>query len=353
MSVLRPFLLLVFFVAAMPVQAAMDLFSLRIPAPPGASQQALLKQALGIELIRLSGVGVLPREAQTLLQMPERFVARTAHVPWQQDGVTLGQQLEVYFAREPLLKAMEQAGLEYWPLAMRPRVMVALVWSVQGQTQPVTPETMQVRPDLNIEPLLYQLGIPHGVPSDANYPLFHRPVLSTQLVKKHASGYDGVVRLYASDSLRDGPQRVALDWESLLPDWPDQSRGHLKASDTLDGVRQAFLALMARWRQHYDKVADVEGRATLRVLADDAENLLAFDRALAEAVPFIAEASMTTVRKGEASYELVYRGSWQMLLRTLERLAPARVDVNDPVKQEITLQLLSTDADAGQDEVVQ
>ncbi|SIN89356.1 hypothetical protein SAMN05443662_0882 [Sulfurivirga caldicuralii] len=350
---LRPFLLLVFFVAALPVQAAMDLFSLRIPAPPGASQQALLKQALGIELIRLSGVGVLPGEAQTLLQTPERFVARTAYVPWQQDGVTLGQQLEVHFARAPLLKAMEQAGLEYWPLAMRPRVMVALVWSVQGQAQPVTPEIMQVRPDLNIEPLLYQLGIPHGVPSDVNHPLFHRPVLSTQLVKQYASGHDGVVRLYASDSLRDGPQRVALDWESLLPDWPDESKGHLKAPDTLDGVRQAFLALMARWRQQFDAVADVEGHATLRVLADDAESLLAFDRALPQAAPFIVEGTMTTVRKGEAGYDLVYRGSWQFLLRTLQHLVPARVEVNNPVKQEITLQLLSKQMDAKQKQVTQ
>ncbi len=336
---LRPLLTLIFIFAVLPAQAAMDLFTLRIPAPPAAQQQALLKQALAIELVRLSGAETLPDEARTLLQTPERFVARTAYVPLQQDGVTLGQQLEVHFARTSLLKALAQVGLEYWPLAMRPRVMVALIWSAQGQALPVTADVMQVRPDLNIEPLLYRLGLPHGVPARADNPLFHRPVLSAALVKSQAPGMDGVVRLYVSDSLRDGPGRVALDWESLLPDWPDQFNGHLTAPDTLDGVRQAFLALMARWRQRYEAVADVEGRATLRVKAPDAVTLLAFDARLQQARPFVAQAQMTTVRKGEARYDLVYQGSWEALLRTLQRLQPAQVEVNDAVGQVVTLVL--------------
>ena len=139
MRTLRLLLMLHFFAVAAPALAAMDLFVLRIPAPPAAQQHALLKQALAIELVRLSGVSPLPAEARELLRAPERFVARTALIPWQQDGVRLGQQLEVYFARRSLLKAMERVGLDYWPLAMRPRVVVALIWSAQGQRLPVTP----------------------------------------------------------------------------------------------------------------------------------------------------------------------------------------------------------------------
>jgi len=335
----RRLLLLLFFIVSGAAQAAMDLFTLRIPAPPGTSQTALLKQALGIELVRLSGEGTLPPAAQALVETPRRFVSRTAFVASEEDGVSPAQMLEVHFSRALLLQAMEQAGLRYWPLPMRPRVVVALIWSAQGQALAVTPDVMQVRPDLDIEPLLYELGLPHVLPRQASDPLFQRPVLSAQLLAGQGDGVDGVVRLYAVDSLRDGPTRVTLDWETLLPSWPDQGAGSLTAPDTLDGVRQALLMLMARWRARYENVADVEGRAVLEVRTDSAARLLAFDEALRAAKPFIVQAQMTTVRKGLAKYDLVYRGTWEALLRTLEHFDSARVQVSDPVEQIITVQL--------------
>ncbi len=340
MKTLRFGFVLLFLTVTLPVQAAMDLFTLRIPAPPAAKENALLKEALAIELVRLSGEGTLPVGAQALLQAPRRFVARIVYLPLEQAGGLVGQQLEVHFARAPLLKAMEQVGLTYWPLSMRPKVMVALVWSAQGQAVPVTPDVMQVRPDLNIEPLLYQLGLPHQVPRQADDSLFHRPVLSMARVKAEIKGLDGVVRLYASDSLRESPERVAVDWESLLPTWPDQATGHARGPNTLEAVRRVFLELMAHWRQRYEAVASVEGDATLKVQAPDAARLLAFDAAIQTLKPFVVQAQMTQVRKGEAIYDVVYQGTWETLVRALQQRLAAQVVASDPVEQMLTVELL-------------
>ncbi len=316
------------------------LFTLKLRTTPGQDEGALLKRAVLLELGRLSGEARIdPAIARYFTKRPRRWIQRYFYSSYRQDGVVVGQWLNLVFDRKRLLEAMTAQGLPFWPLHARPRLLLTGHWMVRGTKRRLDAALLRERPDLNLIHAAYLLGI-RVVTPDRGDDRVRRPVLTDEDVRvlRDRYGIDGVLRLYFEDGFEQGRRYVRLYWESLLPDWQERLNGTIREATPVRAFRALLQARIAAWRGHYQMAGQQSGQAELVLKTQNPEDLLALERLLRDSAPPVVHVQLVEARKGEGCYTIRWQGGWQTLQALIERMPHVRIVTRDQQASRLVLE---------------
>lgn len=308
---------------------AQDLFSLKLKVDEAAYQQgvpALLKQAVAIEVVKLTGHPQIdPAIMHYFTKRPMRWISRYAFRPNMQQGVKMGYWLELYFDRQRLLQALEQQQLQFWPANLRPKLLVAAVWSAYGTQQRLIKEHVQARPELDLAYVGHLFGIPLQQPRTEDDQAF-APVLSEQdvIVLNQTYQVDGVIRGYFEEHF-DQKRVVSLDWELMVPDWFLRERGTFQGDTPLLAFEQMLVSVLPLLRRHAAQNMDVEIEAEIILQQPKAETVFALEKYLQAGKPLVRSAFLQAVSRQRAVFSVRYQGSAEQLQIWLAERFPQQV----------------------------
>lgn len=315
--------------------SADDLFTLKLRLPEvqaARSVDGLLRKAVEIELQRLTGEAhIEPALLGYFSKRPQRWIQRYSFSPYRQEGVVIGQWLQLVFDKAQMLKAMEARGLTYWPAQVRPRLLIIGYWGLQGTQTPLTPALMAEQPDLDLVYAAYLLGLQVKLPT-VNDPVAQRPILTEENIAELCQRYgvDGVLRLYFEEQFIQGDRRVQLHWESVLPERNERLAGTLQGATPKVVFTRLLRARMADWRADFQQRVGQESEATLVLKTTVPEALVQLEATLKHAAPLVRRVHLVEARRGEGRYAIRWRGGWPALQTLLAQISSIRIlDAND------------------------
>jgi len=338
---LRTLLIWVVATGAMAASAE-DLFTLKLRVPEvqaPRSVDGVLREAVGIELQRLTGRADIDSEQlQYFRKQPRRWIQRYSFAPYRQEGVAIGQWLQLVFDKAQLLKAMEARGLTYWPAQVRPRLLIIGYWSLQGTQTPLTPALIAEQPDLDLVYAAYLLGLQVKLPM-VDDPVAQRPILTEENIAELCQRYgvDGVLRLYFEEQFIQGARRVQLHWESFLLEQNERLAGTVKDATPKAAFSKLLLARMADWRAAFQQRVSQVGEATLVLKTTRPEALVHLETSLKQAAPLVRSVQLVQARQGEGHYSVRWRGGWHALLALLAQLPGVRILEADETSAQVVL----------------
>ena len=279
------------------------------------------QEGMRILLLRLTGQTRLieSKLGQEYIAKADKWLASYHFRPRQEDGVTVGQNIEFNFDAERLKASFAQNNIKLWAQSQRPSTLVMGAFIQQGRLEKLNTEILNYRVDVDFRDYPVKLGLPVLIPEENKNWVF--PV-------DPANGYNKIQEILLSAN-----QSYLLSFKLLA-----QSKGQFELTWYLfntsgQTIKQAVFqgenrqALMQKMfetvMQQYVKLVAVKNIRKNHVFVNinglkygDQVNQLEQD--LKEQQPLIRSAVLVEVSPGSAQFDIEYQGELTTFLDWLQ-----------------------------------
>ncbi len=326
---MRSFALLLFvglitWQVSLPAQAVEQerlLFEIEIPKE-GKSFDALLKRAIQIQLIRLTGsMDVLSSpKSQVFTKNPKNWLNTYGYRPVIVDGVTVGEKIFFEFSAQSIHAQFQKSDLLVWPLHKRPKLFVVASHSLAGSVTKLTEQNLQYRTDMYFTNFARNVALEIDVPKNNTDWLLPENRLQNrileEMLEKSASQY-----LLAIDIRQSADGKTELIWQLFASNLVKVAERTIKNRQTSrDYLKQAFYDVLGVVSSSYRKGSGILGEISLSVSGIDTfadfnalESFLMAQRAQFNNVTLVESSQNKVV------FEIQYRGSLESVMDSLNK----------------------------------
>jgi len=309
-------------------------FTIELVKTEQSTFDALLKKAMQIELVRLSGSeAILKKEAaQAFFKQPKRWLERFSYAPIYSEGVVTGQKIVFQFDANRLYQQFQKENLIVWPLNQRPKIWVQGVHYLDTSPTYLTQDILPNRADVDFAHYAKNMSMPMIFPkTKAN-----RFNLNSDLdreVLMESMKTDGIDYVLKLTSKQDISGQIQLVWTLLNKQLNPVEQGRLGGQDSvLTYYEQLVNQLMQRLSAPYRQNAQILGEVTLKVSGIDAyAKISTIETFLQQQKPILQQVKLSSVDGQTATFDLIYQGELKMLINRLQRSDHLGLTQNDAV----------------------
>jgi len=290
-----------------------------------ATQNALLsqkaQQGMRTLLMRLTGQKRLvdSKVGQDFIQHADSWLASYNFKARQEDGVTVGQNVELNFDEAGLKKTFTERHIKLWSAFERPKTLVMGSFVQQGQLVKLNTEILDYRVDVDYRDYPKTLGLPVSVPDDNSNWIY--PV-------DPEHGYARIQEVLLTSSqqnllsfklLAKGKGEYDLSWYLFNVSGKTLASGDDVGTDRQLLMQQMFDSVM----QQYVKLAAVKNIRKNYILINVnnlsyADQVNQLEQDLKSQQPMIRTAKLVSLSAGKAKFDIEYQGDVQSVLDWLK-----------------------------------
>lgn len=293
---------------------------------PNALDQAI---ALGMQtlLVKITGQPRFLESAvgQAYLKSPRRWLERYEIKPRTEEGVQVGQNIELNFSAARLKAAFKQHRVPIWSLTQRPKTLVMGNFLQNGELSKLTQDRMRYRVDIEYRDYLTKMALPVTLPSSEQnwvFPVAPERTNTTIQEVLLTSGHDYLL----SFKLQDLGAQALGDFKHELVWYLFAPSGTVFAQGTNQGPnKQALLqAMFGDVMQRYALFAE-KGAREAQLITLNISNLFKIDQVqaveaeLAENSQMIKSVKLLSIQPGMAQFEIEYQTNYQTVVDWLRQ----------------------------------
>ncbi|MDX1353283.1 MAG: DUF2066 domain-containing protein [Thiomicrorhabdus sp.] len=275
------------------------------------------RQGMRILLLRLTGQTRLvdSKVGQNYIEQAQDWLATYNIKARQEDGVTVGQNIEMTFDEARLKSSFAQHHIKLWAHSQRPKTLVMGSFVQQGRLVKLNTEILDYRVDVDFRTYLAMIGLPVLIPDDRDswvYPV-EPERLYTQIQEVLLS--HNQQNLLSFKLLAKGQGEYELAWYLFSTSGRTLAKQVLTGADRQVLMTQMFETVM----QQYVKLAAVKNIRKNHILIHvdqitfgDQVNQL--EQELQAQQPMIRKANLVSLSAGTAQFDIEYQGELQSVL---------------------------------------
>jgi len=273
-------------------------------------------------LLRLTGQQRLvdSKTGQSYIQQADSWLASYNFKARQEDGVTVGQNIELNFDEARLKKSFAERYIKLWPVFQRPKTLVMGSFVQQGRLVKLNTEILNYRVDVDFRNYPKTLGLPVYIPDENTgwvYPVDpeHGYTRIQEALLSHSQQ-----NLLSFKLLAKGKGEYELVWYLF-----SLSGKTLLTDSNVGKNRQALMQQMFESvMQQYVKLAAIKNVRKNHILikvkqlkyADEVNQL---EQDLNSQQPMIRRADLISLSADGAQLDIEYRGDLQSVLDWFKR----------------------------------
>lgn len=316
-----------FFKVTLPYDAISDV----VPLTAGNSGTGQVKSsdlldsqtqaAMQILLLRLTGRKQLitSKVGQNYIQHAKSWLASYYIKPRMEDGVTVGQNIELHFDAVRLKKAFSDQHIKLWAVNQRPNTLIMGTFVQQGRLVKLNQEILDYRVDVDYRNYPQQYGLPVLIPEDRGQWVFPVEVNPRDSKVQEILVATNQQNLLSFKLVALGNAQYELSWYLFALNGSTIAHSQSTGSDRQMLMQAMFAAVM----QEYVKLSAAESIRknhlylnVHNVTYGDQINQLEAD--LKSQQPMIRKADLVSVQVENVQFDIEYQGDYQAVLNWMK-----------------------------------
>ncbi|WP_040728308.1 DUF2066 domain-containing protein [Thiomicrorhabdus sp. Kp2] len=313
-----------FFTVTLPYDEALNVA--KIPQGKEAQNLSLVarqaQKGMRLLLMRLTGQTRLidSKIGQNYINTANDWLASYNIKARQEDGVTVGQDIEMNFDADRLKASFSAHHIKLWAYSQRPKTLVMGSFVQQGRLVKLNTEILDYRVDVDFRDYPKMLGLPVSIPDENTnwvYPV--NPESSYTRIQEVLLS-QSQQNLLSFKLLAKTQGEYELAWYLFSLSGKTLAKNIVMGSNRQALMEQMFESIM----QQYVKLAAVRNIRKNHILVNvnqitfgDQVNQLEQD--LKEQQPMIRKADLVTLSAGKAQFDIEYQGDLQTVLDWFKR----------------------------------
>ncbi|WP_321323958.1 DUF2066 domain-containing protein [Thiomicrorhabdus sp.] len=312
-----------FFSITLPYDEELD--GVKTPSDKNSNANSLLsqkaQQGMRTLLLRLTGQQRLlnSKIGQNYIQKADSWLASYNFKARQEDGVTVGQNVELNFDETRLKKSFEENHIKLWSAFERPKTLVMGSFVQQGRLVKLNTEILNYRVDVDFRDYPKTLGLPVYIPDENTgwiYPVDpeHGYARIQEALLSHSQQ-----NLLSFKLLAKGKGQYELVWYLFSLSGKTLLKDSYYGQDRQALMQQMFESVI----QQYVKLAAVKNIRKNHILinvnqlkyADEVNQL---EQDLKSQQPMIRSADLISLSAAGAQFDIEYQGDLQSVLDWLK-----------------------------------
>lgn len=312
-----------FFSITLPYDEELD--GVKTPSDKNTNANSLLsqkaQQGMRTLLLRLTGQQRLlnSKIGQNYIQKADSWLASYNFKARQEDGVTVGQNVELNFDETRLKKSFEENHIKLWSAFERPKTLVMGSFVQQGRLVKLNTEILNYRVDVDFRDYPKTLGLPVYIPDENTgwiYPVDpeHGYARIQEALLSHSQQ-----NLLSFKLLAKGKGQYELVWYLFSLSGKTLLKDSYYGQDRQALMQQMFESVI----QQYVKLAAVKNIRKNHILinvnqlkyADEVNQL---EQDLKSQQPMIRSADLISLSAAGAQFDIEYQGDLQSVLDWLK-----------------------------------
>lgn len=337
---MRSFIVLLFLGAlawqiSMPVKAFeqdKSLFRVELPKVKGQSFDPLLKRAMEIELIRLTGtLNILSNPAiKVFTQNPKDWLDTYSYRPVILDGVKVAEKVVFDFSAQRIYRQFQKSNLLIWPREQRPKIFVVAGHYLAGLVTPLTKQNLSYRADVYFEDFARNVALEITVPetnSDWILPKtgLQKRILEEMLEKANAQ------YLLVINMQQDSPTKKHLSWQLYSSNLIRVAESTIKNKEVLrDYLKKTFYDVLGVLSSNYRQKSQVFGEFSLSISGVDSfKSFNELESFLRSQRSYLRNVTLVKTSQDKILFEVEYRGKLDFVIESLHKNIRLSVMSND------------------------
>ncbi|BCN93671.1 hypothetical protein THMIRHAM_14560 [Thiomicrorhabdus immobilis] len=299
--------------------------------------------AMQVLLLRLTGRNQLIRSkiGQDYIQHAKNWLASYYIKPRMEDGVTVGQNIELHFDAERLKKSFSEQHIKLWAVNQRPKTLVMGSFVQQGRLVKLNQEILDYRVDVDYRTYPQQFGLPIAIPEDRGQWVFPVEVSPGDSKVQEILIAANQHNLLSFKLVALGNSQYELTWYLFALNGSNIAQNKLTGSDRQALMQEMFVAVM----QEYVKLSAVESIRKNHLYLNvhqltygDQVNQLEAD--LTAQQPMIRKVALVKLQADEVQFDIEYQGDYQAVLNWMKSWSKVSVVNALSNRQEIDVNAL-------------